>query len=166
MMRAYRSGHGARVLMMLAMTVVAVAATAYGLGALSGWVRALAVGLAASLLLASSWVLVWVLRRNEERLQARALTDLPNRSLFVDRALSRIDGESASVAVLLVDLDDFEEINHSMGHELGDRLLVEVGERLGESVRSGGFAARLCGDEFAVLLEDVPDKSSAGTAAE
>jgi predicted signal transduction protein with EAL and GGDEF domain len=137
MMRVYKSGHGARVLMMLAMTVLAVAATAYGLGALRDWSRALAVGLAASLLLASSWLLVWVLRRNEERLQARALTDsltnLPNRSLFVDRvdrALSQVDRESGSVAVLLVDLDDFEEINHSMGHEVGDRLLAVVGERL------------------------------------
>ena len=173
MMRVYKSGHGARVLMMLAMTVLAVAATAYGLGALRDWSRALAVGLAASLLLASSWLLAWVLRRNEERLQARALTDsltnLPNRSLFVDRvdrALSQVDRESGSVAVLLVDLDDFEEINHSMGHEVGDRLLAVVGERLGESVPSSGFAARLCGDEFAILLENVPDKSSAGTAAE
>ena len=158
---------------MLAMTVLAVAAIAYGLGALEDWGRALAVGLAAGLLLTSSWILVWVLRQNEERLRARALndslTDLPNRSSFVervDRALSRADGESRSIAVLLVDLDDFEEINHTFGHDAGDRLLAVVGERLVESVRSGGFVARLCGDEFAVLLEDAPDKSSAGSAAE
>jgi diguanylate cyclase len=105
-----------------------------------------------------------VLRQNEERLRARALndalTDLPNRSSFVervDRALTRTDGESRSVAVLLVDLDDFEEINHTLGHEAGDRLLAVVGERLGESVQSGGFVARLCGDEIAVLLEDGTD---------
>ena len=168
-MRVYRSGHGARVLLMLAMTVLAVAAIAYGLGALEGWGRALAVGLAAGLLLTSSWVLVWVLRQNEERLRARALndslTDLPNRSSFVervDRALTRAAGESHSIAVLLVDLDDFEEFNHTLGHEAGDRLLAAVGERLGES---GGFAARLCGDEFAVLLGDIPDRSSAASAA-
>ncbi|MCA1848615.1 MAG: EAL domain-containing protein, partial [Actinobacteria bacterium] len=170
-MRVYRSGHGARVLLMLAMTVLAVAAITYGLGALEGWGRALAVGLAAGLLLTSSWVLVWVLRQNEERLRARALndslTDLPNRSSFVervDRALA--SGGSRSIAVLLVDLDDFEEINHTLGREAGDRLLTAVGERLGESARPGGFAARLCGDEFAVFLGDVSDKSSAASAAE
>jgi diguanylate cyclase (GGDEF)-like protein len=114
-----------------------------------------------------------VLRQNEERLRARALNDsltaLPNRSSFVervDRALSRAEGESRSIAVLLVDLDDFEEINHTFGHDAGDRLLAVVGERLGGSVQSGGFVARLCGDEFAVLLEDAPDKSSAGSTAE
>ena len=159
--------------MMLAMTVLAVASIAYGLGALEDWGRGLAVGLAAGLLLTSSWVLVWVLRQNEERLRARALNDsltaLPNRSSFVervDRALSRADGESRSIAVLLVDLDDFEEINHTFGHDAGDRLLAVVGERLGGSVQSGGFVARLCGDEFAVLLEYAPDKSSAGSTAE
>jgi hypothetical protein len=62
-MRVYRSGHAARVSLMLAMTVLAVAAIAYGLGALEGWGRALAVGLAAGLLLTSSWVLVWVCAR-------------------------------------------------------------------------------------------------------
>jgi diguanylate cyclase (GGDEF)-like protein len=172
-MRVYRSGHETRVLLMLAMTVLAVAATVYGLGALEGWGRALAVGLAAGLLLTSSWVLVWVLRRNEERLRARALndslTDLPNRSAFVERAASALtdaDRDSRSVALLLVDLDDFEEINHTLGHEAGDRLLTKVGERLAESVQPGDCAARLCGDEFAVLLADVSDRSSAASAAQ
>jgi diguanylate cyclase (GGDEF)-like protein len=85
---------------------------------------------------------VWVLRRNEERLQARALTDsltnLPNPSLFVDRvdrALTQADRESGSFAVLLVDLDDFEETNHALGHEVGDRPLRETApERRGVGV--------------------------------
>jgi diguanylate cyclase (GGDEF)-like protein len=172
-MRVYRSGHAARVSLMLAMTVLAVVAIAYGLGALEGWGRALAVGLAAGLLLSSSWVLVWVLRQNEERLRARALndslTDLPNRTSFVERldhALARTSGGSRPIAVLLVDLDDFEEINHTLGHEAGDRLLAAVGERLAGSVRPEGYAARLCGDEFAVLFSDIPDRSSATSAAE
>jgi diguanylate cyclase (GGDEF)-like protein len=153
--------------------MLAVAAIAYGLGALEDWGRVVAVGLAAGLLLTSSWVLVWVLRRNEERLRARglndSLTDLPNRPSFVDRvdsALTEAARESRSIAVLLVDLDDFEEINHTLGHEAGDRLLAVVGVRLGESVRPAGFVARLCGYEFAILLGDIPEKSSAASAAE
>jgi GGDEF domain-containing protein len=153
--------------------MLAVAAIAYGLGALEDWGRVVAVGLAAGLLLTSSWVLVWVLRRNEERLRARglndSLTDLPNRPSFVDRvdsALTDAARESRSIAVLLVDLDDFEEINHTLGHEAGDRLLAVVGVRLGESVRPAGFVARLCGYEFAILLGDIPEKSSAASAAE
>jgi diguanylate cyclase (GGDEF)-like protein len=166
--RVYKSGHGARVLLMLAMTVVAVAVIFYGLGVLEGWGRALAVGLAVGVLLISSWVLVWVLRRNEERYRARALNDsltgLPNRSSFVerlDRALT--EHGSRHIAILLVDLDDFEEINHTLGYEAGDRLLAAVGERLEDS---GSFAARLCGDEFAVLLGEVPEKSTAAAAAQ
>jgi len=89
-------------------------------------------------------------------------SDLPNRSSFVervDRALTRAARESRSIAVLLVDLDDFEEINHTLGHEAGDRLLVAVGVRLGESVPPGGFAARLCGDEFASFSETFPTRA-------
>ena len=79
----------------------------------------------------------------------------------LEHALDRVDKESRPVAVLVVDLDDFEEINHGLGHEAGDRLLAVVGERLAASARPSGSAARLCGDEFAVLLEDVPDENSA-----
>jgi len=87
-MRVYRSGHGARVLLMLAMTGFAVATNFYALGALEGWGKVLAVGLTASVLATTSWVSVWVLHRNEEHLRARTLndsvTDLPDRFLFVD----------------------------------------------------------------------------------
>jgi diguanylate cyclase (GGDEF)-like protein len=171
-MRKFNSGHRTRVSIVLALTVLVVAATAYGLGATESWHGTLAVALAAGALLALSWILVGVLRQKEERLHHRTfhdpLTNLPNRSKFVDRvhdALDRAARRSRSIAVLVVDLDDFEEINHSLGHRAGDRLLAAVGERLEASVRPGGTVARLCSDEFAVLLEDVTDQNAAVYAA-
>ena len=130
---------------------------------------ALAVGITVGLLCAY----VWMRRRMETQLRHRALHDpltgLPNRTLFAERAeraLSRASRGSGSVAVLIVDLDDFEEINHGFGYETADGLLAVVGERLGASVRSEGTVARLGGDEFAILLEDIPDKDAAILAAE
>jgi diguanylate cyclase (GGDEF)-like protein/PAS domain S-box-containing protein len=99
-----------------------------------------------------------------------ALTGLANRSLFRDRvghALSRRrSAESASVAVMLLDLDDFKLVNDSMGHQAGDRLLVTVAERLRACLRPMDTAARLGGDEFAVLLEDVRGVEGAIEVAE
>ena len=97
------------------------------------------------------------------------LTGLANRALFRDRvehALRRRRRFAGSVAVLFLDLDDFKTVNDSRGHMVGDRLLVEVAERLGSCLRSGDTAARLGGDEFAVLLEDASDMAEAGTVAE
>jgi diguanylate cyclase (GGDEF)-like protein len=76
-----------------------------------------------------------------------ALTGLPNRTLFNERL------ESARVAIL-IDLDDFKAVNDTLGHPVGDGLLIEVGRRLRAAVRPGDLVARLGGDEFAVLLTD------------
>jgi diguanylate cyclase (GGDEF)-like protein len=96
-------------------------------------------------------------RRSEERIahMARhdALTGLPNRLLFRERmeqALTRV-GHDERLAVLSVDLDCFKEVNDTLGHPAGDRLLQEVATRLRDSVREGDTVARLGGDEFAVI---------------
>ncbi|MBS3939380.1 MAG: diguanylate cyclase [Actinobacteria bacterium] len=84
------------------------------------------------------------------------LTDLANRALFFDRLEHAIDRErrnGGSVAVLMIDLDDFKPVNDTYGHAVGDAVLVEVAARLRAAVRDGDTPARLGGDEFAVLVE-------------
>ncbi len=102
-------------------------------------------------------------RNQQKALERMALTDsltrLPNRSLFtarVDQALSRM-GPGSKVALMVLDLDRFKNVNDTLGHHVGDLLLLEVAGRLG-SVRHGGLSvARQGGDEFAVLVDRVED---------
>src|SRR5918998_3855173 len=98
-----------------------------------------------------------------------ALTDLPNRTLFLERlqhALALAEQLERTVAVLFVDLDNFKFVNDSLGHQVGDRLLVAVAERLSACVRPEDTVARFSGDEFAFLLENVVDKGGAVSLAE
>ena len=91
----------------------------------------------------------------EHRALHDALTQLPNRLLFdveLQGALS--DRGESIVAVLLVDLDRFKDVNDTLGHQQGDRLLQDVAVRLVEALPEGGFVARLAGDEFAIILRD------------
>ena len=92
------------------------------------------------------------------------LSGLPNRALFLDRlerALARADRYRRSIAVMFLDLDNFKVVNDSLGHEIGDRLLMAVAARLRACLRDEDTAARLGGDELAVLLEEVVDEQSA-----
>jgi diguanylate cyclase (GGDEF)-like protein/PAS domain S-box-containing protein len=114
----------------------------------------------------------------EEQLSHQALHDsltgLPNRALFRDRlghALARgawpgTRPGSPHSGILFIDLDDFKVINDTLGHRIGDELLIEVGRRIQSAIRPGDTAARLGGDEFTVLLEDLGDSAEAGLVAD
>jgi diguanylate cyclase (GGDEF)-like protein/PAS domain S-box-containing protein len=113
-------------------------------------------------------------RRMEERLQHDALHDvltgLPNRALFLDRLAQAIargqrDPERR-FAVLFLDLDRFKVINDSLGHAMGDQLLVAIAQRLQDCLRPGDTVARLGGDEFTVLLDNLVSQSDATAIAD
>ncbi len=87
-----------------------------------------------------------------------ALTKLPNRNLFMDRlrqAMARARWHKRLIAVMFIDLDRFKTINDSLGHSVGDQLLIQLTQRLSSGVRAGDTIARFGGDEFAILLDDI-----------
>ncbi|MBL8935944.1 MAG: EAL domain-containing protein [Archangium sp.] len=103
-------------------------------------------------------------KRSEEQISFLAqhdhLTGLPNRTLLFDRlsqALAVSERDGTSVALLLVDLDDFKTVNGSVGHHQGDETLRAVGERLTGLLRQSDTVARMGGDEFALLISGLPD---------
>jgi len=112
-------------------------------------------------------------KRAEERLayvaQFDSLTGLPNRTLFRDRlgrAMTRAERGGSQLALMLLDLDRFKEINDTLGHRAGDRLLQSVAERLTHTLRTVDTVARLGGDEFTVILEDAESAEAVALVAE
>jgi diguanylate cyclase (GGDEF)-like protein/PAS domain S-box-containing protein len=125
------------------------------------------------------WLLVVTMRDISERKEAEeeltrrathdTLTGLPNRALIRERltnALQRSKRTGLSVALLFIDLDGFKLINDTHGHEAGDLLLKTVAARLIEQVRPGDTVARLAGDEFVVLCEQVEQPAAMSVLAE
>jgi diguanylate cyclase (GGDEF)-like protein len=110
----------------------------------------------ASFVLAASAVHLASWRLNEQQGLRDPLTGLANRTLLVETA-GRLLDLPGPVSVLLVDVDDFKDVNDARGHAVGDELLVAVGERLRACVRPGDEVARLGGDEFAVVLGAGPE---------
>lgn len=90
------------------------------------------------------------------------LTGLPNRLLFLDRleyALKRAQRNNEIVAVLFLDLDHFKEVNDSLGHKMGDELLKKVASLLLKTLRESDTVARFGGDEYAILIDDIPNET-------
>jgi diguanylate cyclase (GGDEF)-like protein/PAS domain S-box-containing protein len=112
-------------------------------------------------------------KRAEEALAHDAfhdsLTGLPNRRLFLDRlgaVLSRLARRPSEVAVLFIDIDNFRVVNDSLGHVAGDRVLVQLAERLRAVTRVADTLARFGGDEFVLLCEDLGERGQAALIAE
>jgi len=111
-------------------------------------------------------------RRLESELAHQALHDsltgLPNRTLLLDRltqALARVGRHERLLALLFIDVDNFKAVNDSLGHSVGDRLLIDVGERLRGTLRSSDTVARFGGDEYVMLCEELSNDGDAVGAA-
>lgn len=107
-------------------------------------------------------------KRAEQKIHYQAnydqLTDLPNRQLFQDRlhsAVALAKRNNTQLALLFIDLDRFKEVNDSSGHTAGDRLLIQVAERLNKCTRESDTLARLGGDEFVVILNNLDNNHDA-----
>ncbi len=108
-------------------------------------------------------------RENYRLAHYDALTGLPNRTLFIEHVAQTVRHESSrpgTVAVLLIDLDRFTEINNTLGHAGGDRVLCEVSRRLGDTFAGAAELARVGADEFAILCRDTHGEAGARGAAE
>ncbi len=98
-----------------------------------------------------------------------SLTNLPNRLLFADRleqAIVRSERSRTSMALMLVDIDDFKLVNDSFGHDAGDKLIKAVGDLIAKSLRRADTIARLGGDEFAVIIEGIDGPEDAISIAD
>jgi len=113
-----------------------------------------------------------LIEKQAKKLQHQAyndlLTDLPNRALFTDRLTQNIKSASRNeeqFALLFIDLDKFKQINDSLGHDVGDKVLIEASKRLKKSIRSEDTVARLGGDEFTIIITKLQSLNSASFVA-
>ena len=112
-------------------------------------------------------------KQSEEMIWKQAnfdtLTGLPNRNMFHDRLeheLIKSNRSSLPLALLLIDLDEFKEVNDTLGHDVGDQLLKEAGHRITTCVRESDTVARLGGDEFMIILSEIHEKNKVDDIAE
>ena len=108
-------------------------------------------------------------RRLEFLAHHDTLTGLPNRAMFADRAreaVAHARRHDKTAAFLFLDMDNFKQVNDSLGHETGDGLLKVMASRLRASVRGDDFVARIGGDEFCVLLQDIAEPHEAAAVAQ
>ncbi|MFF5422908.1 MULTISPECIES: putative bifunctional diguanylate cyclase/phosphodiesterase [unclassified Streptomyces] len=111
---------------------------------------------------------LWIARARAEEQLRDPLTGLPNRQWLLERtwaALEEAEGQGVRAALVLIDLDRFRSVNDTLGHLAGDRLLLQIAERLRLALPRGAEAARLGGDEFAVLLPAADSTTSAQRVA-
>jgi len=112
-------------------------------------------------------------KRQQEQIRQLAfydtLTGLPNRRLFLDhfeQALTQAQRYHRSLAVMFLDLDQFKQVNDTLGHDVGDELLEQVADRLTSSVRHGDTVSRQGGDEFVVMLAEIAHPEDAAQVAQ
>src|SRR6202140_5379073 len=140
----------------------------YGIGHDRAWIILFAGLLVSGVLVAY----LWASGRYASRVEVLALTDpltaLANRRAFLERltmAFATSRRSASPLAVLFVDLDDFKDVNDTLGHAIGDALLRQVAQRLRNTVRPTNLVARFGGDEFAILQADATDPVAAATLA-
>jgi diguanylate cyclase (GGDEF)-like protein len=104
-------------------------------------------------------------KRAEEKLTQDTLTGLPNRARFYDLLKLRVARKDRNCAVLLLDVDRFKLVNDSLGNASADQLLIQIAQRVKTCMRQGDVLARVGGDEFAVLLDDVSGEEEASSVA-
>jgi diguanylate cyclase (GGDEF)-like protein len=112
------------------------------------------------------WRMEEVQRELEHQASHDPLTDLANRILFAERVDDALKRDPENVSVIFLDINDFKNVNDSLGHAAGDELLTAIAGRLGDCVRPADTLARMGGDEFAILLEQATSRDEAIEVAE